>query len=201
MIPTSNHNRNVAFFDNQIVVYLLIPTSNHNPRFILHAISELYIFWFLHQTTTVLCCCYPEFGCISFDSYIKPQHTELLVLLAALYIFWFLHQTTTRALYGRIVRRCISFDSYIKPQLRYILQVRFYVVYLLIPTSNHNPGNIILFANVLYIFWFLHQTTTKLILGKSNMRLYIFWFLHQTTTKYNYTQVSDLDFKPFEHTL
>ncbi len=35
--------------------------------------------------------------------------------------------------------RCISFDSYIKPQLLAALAVLPYVVYLLIPTSNHNP--------------------------------------------------------------
>ena len=33
---------------------------------------------------------------------------------------------------------CISFDSYIKPQLRNLLQILGLVVYLLIPTSNHN---------------------------------------------------------------
>ena len=59
----------------------------------------------------------PQKGCISFDSYIKPQR-----------------------LVGGLVNNsgCISFDSYIKPQQaiynRYITNV----VYLLIPTSNHN---------------------------------------------------------------
>ena len=33
---------------------------------------------------------------------------------------------------------CISFDSYIKPQRSVILNNFFCVVYLLIPTSNHN---------------------------------------------------------------
>ena len=34
--------------------------------------------------------------------------------------------------------RCISFDSYIKPQQNTPFLHRFPVVYLLIPTSNHN---------------------------------------------------------------
>ena len=37
---------------------------------------------------------------------------------------------------------CISFDSYIKPQrVKVTLRVCF-VVYLLIPTSNHNYNNV-----------------------------------------------------------
>ena len=56
-------------------------------------------------------------SCISFDSYIKPQ-LELLLLL--------------------VVFRCISFDSYIKPQLGLYPYSDGTVVYLLIPTSNHN---------------------------------------------------------------
>ena len=56
------------------------------------------------------------------------------------------------------------------------------VVYLLIPTSNHNlvddDGGYL----VLYIFWFLHQTTTVVTFAAVPAMLYIFWFLHQTTT-------------------
>ena len=33
---------------------------------------------------------------------------------------------------------CISFDSYIKPQPSVVIEVSTEVVYLLIPTSNHN---------------------------------------------------------------
>ena len=54
---------------------------------------------------------------MSFDSYIKPQ----------------LLTKTTKERMG-----CISFDSYIKPQLLFCLSARYLVVYLLIPTSNHN---------------------------------------------------------------
>ena len=99
-------------------------------------------------------------GCISFDSYIKPQ--PICVIIAcdnvvylliptsnhnhisapseriSLYIFWFLHQTTTIGINYWKSECCISFDSYIKPQLARLPQVLQTVVYLLIPTSNHN---------------------------------------------------------------
>ena len=42
-------------------------------------------------------------SCISFDSYIKPQHPLII---------------------GSAPTCCISFDSYIKPQLAYLLQFR-----------------------------------------------------------------------------
>ena len=52
LIPTSNHNEFPRRCEVQLVVYLLIPTSNHNNTDVLHEKGELYIFWFLHQTTT-----------------------------------------------------------------------------------------------------------------------------------------------------
>ena len=120
----------------------------------------MYIFWFLHQTTTpnLLKWCLPS--CISFDSYIKPQqlksardYFEVVYLLiptsnhnllkardfeTLLYIFWFLHQTTTSIVPFHNLTSCISFDSYIKPQLLMVFYLIHRVVYLLIPTSNHN---------------------------------------------------------------
>ena len=123
--------------------------------------ASLYIFWFLHQTTTWTVLTAIQRCCISFDSYIKPQpsvddgsRVSVVYLLIPtsnhnsglnfevedeLYIFWFLHQTTTLSASALILCSCISFDSYIKPQLwmRYVAEV--HVVYLLIPTSNHNP--------------------------------------------------------------
>ena len=50
------------------------------------------------------------------------------------------------------VSSCISFDSYIKPQQEHSDTYTIQVVYLLIPTSNHN---LLLLCNlffVLYIF-------------------------------------------------
>ena len=144
--------------------------------------------------------------CISFDSYIKPQpvrcsrsHADVVYLLiptsnhnsilswltkTRLYIFWFLHQTTTVSKWKQFVICCISFDSYIKPQRSGNELLHITVVYLLIPTSNHNSGERTGSLSQLYIFWFLHQTTTKSLIGAFRNMLYIFWFLHQTTTSF-----------------
>ena len=124
-------------------------------------ITVLYIFWFLHQTTTFRCVFLFFRGCISFDSYIKPQpRDEWACKLAG----------------------CISFDSYIKPQPSSLSKIILHVVYLLIPTSNHNKNEILCKYRKLYIFWFLHQTTTYRLFCLWRWWLYIFWFLHQTTT-------------------
>ena len=69
--------------------------------------------------------------CISFDSYIKPQLCPLLPCRRY---------------------RCISFDSYIKPQLLCGFARLLLVVYLLTPTSNHNPSDFPFVLELLYIF-------------------------------------------------
>ena len=99
------------------VVYLLIPTSNHNQLVYYSFYVKLYIFWFLHQTTTSVLRPLLPLCCISFDSYIKPQPCA----------------AEAAKMIG-----CISFDSYIKPQLQHVRHFLLVVVYLLIPTSNHN---------------------------------------------------------------
>ena len=164
------------------VVYLLIPAPNHNYVNQSSNFPKLYIFWFLHQTTTMLTSLLIFSSCISFDSYTKPQRRSwsqnlyavvyLLIptpnhncvppiyKILLLYIFWFLHQTTTENAPGVLDCRCISFDSYTKPQLRGCSSVLYVVVYLLIPTPNHNLQAMVMFFSELYIFWFLHQTTT-----------------------------------------
>ena len=109
--PLDAENRRV------VVVYLLIPTSNHNWVRLRLVAYWLYIFWFLHQTTTLAAEVRKALGCISFDSYIKPQQSTYV---------------------STFVKSCISFDSYIKPQLMLVVVICKVVVYLLIPTSNHN---------------------------------------------------------------
>ena len=47
---------------------------------------------------------------------------------------------------------CISFDSYIKPQPKSLTLSTVIVVYLLIPTSNHNFINSATADSQLYIF-------------------------------------------------
>ena len=55
------------------VVYLSFPTSNHNILVINKLNFRLYIFRFLHQTTTFFLIRNLVLCCISFVSYIKPQ--------------------------------------------------------------------------------------------------------------------------------
>ena len=55
------------------VVYLSFPTSNHNFNRFNHPFKKLYIFRFLHQTTTHCAQKASLSSCISFVSYIKPQ--------------------------------------------------------------------------------------------------------------------------------
>ena len=103
-----------------MVVYLSLPTSNHNPRTKICVPVTLYIFRFLHQTTTVC-----------GASGVEPQ----------LYIFRFLHQTTTPLMRTIWHIGCISFASYIKPQHDCSITKAIGVVYLSLPTSNHNLSN------------------------------------------------------------
>ena len=168
LIPTSNHNgcggTTVALF----VVYLLIPTSNHNFIVAILFIVELYIFWFLHQTTTSYPHEPPAASCISFDSYIKPQLIRLISEYN--YVVYLLIPTSNH-----------NFDE--------VNSLKPLVVYLLIPTSNHNDLWRYNFPLKLYIFWFLHQTTTDACALFDAVLLYIFWFLHQTTTAIAFASV------------
>ena len=165
------------------VVYLLIPTSNHNLAKFSLSLIRLYIFWFLHQTTTRRYLFQVLRRCISFDSYIKPQpFKESVIHISSCISF---DSYIKPQLFNRILLKllsCISFDSYIKPQPTLTATIYSSVVYLLIPTSNHNSLMESYAALELYIFWFLHQTTTSLEVLCAPWRLYIFWFLHQTTT-------------------
>ena len=145
------------------VVYLLNPTSNHNLLPSYTAIVSLYIFWILHQTTTSKSSIHRIKSCISFESYIKPQHRSQYQVWQYCCISFesyikpqpWLHQ-------GDSAERCISFESYIKPQPIRRFHGLASVVYLLNPTSNHNLRLVKLKKKPLYIFWILHQTTTWL---------------------------------------
>ena len=150
-----------------LVVYLYIPTSNHNAPCNVFGIDELYIFIFLHQTTTIdfnddsLACC------ISLYSYIKPQRRC--------------------ALQCRSIG-CISLYSYIKPQLIELLFNLSYVVYLYIPTSNHNKLSK-KYQKQLVVYLYIPTSNHNLrVLSPSFTGLYIFIFLHQTTTCSGYAK-------------
>ena len=128
-----------VFFCFLGVVYLLTPTSNHNWMPARTYRQTLYIFWLLHQTTTVLITdgttptlyifwllhqtttyivVFPESETLYIFWLLHQTTTDKTLLLEGiwLYIFWLLHQTTTRNLLWTNFNCCISFDSYIKPQ-------------------------------------------------------------------------------------
>ena len=146
---------------SRCIIYILNPTSNHNVVACEKAADRLYIFWFLHQTTTVTPHALKVQKLYIFW-FLHQTTTEVTsvkgipqlyifwflhqtttdgrtyLCCRKLYIFWFLHQTTTDGVLITISLSCISFDSYIKPQLSPSLPLFFSVVYLLIPTSNYN---------------------------------------------------------------
>ena len=144
MIPTSNHNMFLRMLTSLQVVYLLIPTSNHNRKY--DENKKENVVYLLIPTS-------------------NHNPTTNVGVRVSLYIFWFLHQTTTNFLGGLFAKSCISFDSYIKPQLGFLLIMFRSVVYLLIPTSNHNSGKSI--VPVLAVVYLLIPT--------SNHNL---WFLY-----------------------
>ena len=76
--------------------------------------------------------------CLSSCSYIKPQPLPLTLFIFWLFIILFLHQTTTADQNRISIFCCLSSCSYIKPQLATTNNFTFYVVYHLVPTSNHN---------------------------------------------------------------
>ena len=153
-----------------VVVYHLVPTSNHNTELDSALKDRLFIILFLHQTTT---------------SDVNPfQQGKLFIIL-------FLHQTTTFSKCNMDEWCCLSSCSYIKPQLRWFCPFPRWVVYHLVPTSNHNLQ---FFRGVrfqLFIILFLHQTTTGLLLCISLVLLFIILFLHQTTTHLGYEPFGD----------
>ena len=144
---------------------------------------RLYIFWILHQTTTRSSLCLHFPCCISFESYIKPQLFGERVQMSESCIS-FESYIKPQPLFDHTSDRqgCISFESYIKPQLWLLNDSQSLVVYLLNPTSNHNWQVDKLETCWLYIFWILHQTTTVGYAVRFYVGLYIFWILHQTTT-------------------
>ena len=116
---------------------------------------------FLHQTTTHLGFTCIILCCICLYSYIKPQLAQVLL---------------------HVAMSCICLYSYIKPQLVKIAQQNHTVVYVSIPTSNHNYGLKKWVKWQLYMSLFLHQTTTSYFPKVISRQLYMSLFLHQTTT-------------------
>ena len=128
-------------YQEDLVVFLSLSTSNHNTCCIRCPMQRLYFFpylhqtttrewgtpsgeWlyffpYLHQTTTVRRPAHQRYGCISFLIYIKPQ---------------------LRIGSQGVGFCCISFLIYIKPQLPEGCPYNGKVVFLSLSTSNHNKA-------------------------------------------------------------
>ena len=78
-------------------------------------------------------------GCLSLDSYIKPQQSDILGLymISCLSLDSYIKPQPSDW-FDFAWTGCLSLDSYIKPQLSVTVKNPKMVVYLLIPTSNHN---------------------------------------------------------------
>ena len=150
-------------FSELFIILFLHQTTTH----VLQPLrdSTLFIILFLHQTTTLKLRIIKRLCCLSSCSYIKPQLARPTPLM---------------------LDRCLSSCSYIKPQLRTLNKILAFVVYHLVPTSNHNYMAMNQLTNGLFIILFLHQTTTEYQKKKRGAALFIILFLHQTTTSCQY---------------
>ena len=100
-------------------------------------------------------------GCLSVYSYIKPQLTHLPLLLRECCLSVYSYIKPQLLLNKLIVPySCLSVYSYIKPQRWWGVVHARCVVYLSIPTSNHNLFKQFEEQFKLFICLFLHQTTT-----------------------------------------
>ena len=145
----------------QLFIYLFLHQTTTSESS-LSEFSLLFIYLFLHQTTTGASLSVVAYRCLSIFSYIKPQ------LMRSDY---------------ETVHSCLSIFSYIKPQLDIALWIWISVVYLSFPTSNHN---IIDFIVTLVDVVYLSFPTSNHNLGVEPLRwlsLFIYLFLHQTTTR------------------
>ena len=168
-------------------------------------VIQLFICLFLHQTTTCKCSPATLSRCLSVYSYIKPQLSWAMLWYYAgcLSVYSYIKPQLVVYLCPNS-NRCLSVYSYIKPQLRNSFAEKHFVVYLSIPTSNHNTPLfrllqlLVVYLSIptsnhnfkewcllkvaLFICLFLHQTTTSIKQHKRWKELFICLFLHQTTT-------------------
>ena len=160
-IPTSNHNKNpiVGSYKVLYIVLFLHQTTTQTSRPIGRML--LYIVLFLHQTTTVSRIVFISFSCISYYSYIKPQHD------------------TYQPYIMRVVYRTIPTSNHNYAKLLFDFNMLYIVLFLHQTTTQRSYAwN----SPLLYIVLFLHQTTTHFQYISMLAELYIVLFLHQTTT-------------------
>ena len=96
LVPTSNHNGAGHCLLGLVVVYHLVPTSNHNKHTFPRKYGTLFIILFLHQTTTerAIAC-----SALSVVYHLVPTSNHntgyICCTRETLFIILFLHQTTT----------------------------------------------------------------------------------------------------------
>ena len=154
-----------GYFPNIQVVYLLFSTSNHNISYARTSGKSLYIFSFLHQTTTYEQPKEFSMSCISSLFYIKPQlRRRIRWVIWVVYLLFSTsnHNPLCAPIFSRRVVYLLFSTSNHNNSLRH--SRRRHVVYLLFSTSNHNPYRHLVVTLKLYIFSFLHQTTTATLL-------------------------------------
>ena len=100
-----------------LVVCLVLPTSNHNHWHVISIRHQLYVLFFLHQTTTLVCLSALMVSCMSCSSYIKPQHSRECNCAASVV--------------------CLVLPTSNHNFACFIIKL-FSVVCLVLPTSNHN---------------------------------------------------------------
>ena len=164
----------------------------------------LFISWFLHQTTTISTRCLTTWSCLSLDSYIKPQ-LEMLRGNCKTVVYLLIPTSNHNVRQSNaMTTSCLSLDSYIKPQLKEVkafkvngcLSLDSYikpqrppikhhqdrVVYLLIPTSNHNCKRASIICHKVVYLLIPTSNHNCTALAYVVVALFISWFLHQTTT-------------------
>ena len=143
----------------------------------------MYIVLFLHQTATKDMARRLYNCCISFYSYIKPQHCRPSSGRRSRCISFYSY--IKPQLYAVMIPSklsCISFYSYIKPQLAGYRPLLSDVVYRSIPTSNRNHGDVIRIHE--FVVYRSIPTSNRNTLKDwlEALMLYIVLFLHQTAT-------------------
>ena len=188
-ISTSNHNCGLLLLISWRLY--LIPflhqttTASYNRLWCL----LLYLIPFLHQTTTSLFAFAILISCILFHFYIKPQHLGGLLekaLSCILFHFYIKPQLNAIHLFNlKVVSYSISTSNHnITAEQNATTSVVSYsistsnhnrqngnaqvfgVVSYSISTSNHNRLECFQISHMLYLIPFLHQTTTKIGLGR-----------------------------------
>ena len=121
--------------------------------------------------------------CLSVYSYIKPQHTQYVLITNPRCLSVYSYIKPQRIVNGtKIQESCLSVYSYIKPQLSTMHIFLNFVVYLSIPTSNHNIGNLFPYITGIYIPFLTYEVdidevircknTKKILIEEAQMELF-----------------------------